>query len=359
MLSRRAELRLHDRLHERLLDAQGRPRRRVRLPPARTHGRDGDTQCRAGRRRPGVERRPLLDFQAGYVQRSIHVFPKGGSSAPWKLGMSYAQDVVTLRHRSTGRWSVALLLSGDYPRRPDGCHVAGEHGSSPPELAADLRLPHRGVDPGVSAHAPVDDPGHLVGGDAHGDGRRHRLWLAVADRQPVGLPRRRRPAAAVRLHARVGVRGAARPVQRDTAPALARARRRRRGRRVGGRRVAFELRPDPGRRLDHLPGRAGRRARGPAPSWAEPHTTRDRDLGIGGRGPGRDLALLRTAASAHGEDGIRTADRRTRSRSFSTTKAGCRRACGPSARAASKSVARTTAHSRDQRSSAASRCRCA
>ena len=42
--------------------------------------------------------RPAAGLPAGYVQRSIHVFPKGGSSAPWKLGMSYAQDVVTLRH---------------------------------------------------------------------------------------------------------------------------------------------------------------------------------------------------------------------------------------------------------------------
>jgi cation diffusion facilitator CzcD-associated flavoprotein CzcO len=47
---------------------------------------------------PSVERRPLLDFAAGYVQRSIHLFPKGGSRAPWRLGMNYAQDVVTLRH---------------------------------------------------------------------------------------------------------------------------------------------------------------------------------------------------------------------------------------------------------------------
>jgi monooxygenase len=46
-----------------------------------------------------AERRPLIDFQAGYVQRSLHLFPQGGASAPWKLGMSYAQDVVTLRHR--------------------------------------------------------------------------------------------------------------------------------------------------------------------------------------------------------------------------------------------------------------------
>ena len=47
---------------------------------------------------PSVEARPLLDFAAGYVQRSIHLFPKGGSRAPWRLGMNYAQDVVTLRH---------------------------------------------------------------------------------------------------------------------------------------------------------------------------------------------------------------------------------------------------------------------
>jgi cation diffusion facilitator CzcD-associated flavoprotein CzcO len=47
---------------------------------------------------PRVRPQPLLDFAAGYVQRSIHLFPKGGSRAPWRLGMNYAQDVVTLRH---------------------------------------------------------------------------------------------------------------------------------------------------------------------------------------------------------------------------------------------------------------------
>ena len=42
--------------------------------------------------------RPLLDFDAGYVLRSIDEFPKAGSRAPWRLGMSYAHDVVNLRH---------------------------------------------------------------------------------------------------------------------------------------------------------------------------------------------------------------------------------------------------------------------
>jgi cation diffusion facilitator CzcD-associated flavoprotein CzcO len=48
---------------------------------------------------PTVTERPLMDFQAGYVLRSIDSFPKAGSRAPWQLGMSYAHDVVSLRHR--------------------------------------------------------------------------------------------------------------------------------------------------------------------------------------------------------------------------------------------------------------------
>jgi monooxygenase len=47
---------------------------------------------------PSVVERPLLDFQAGYVLRSIDEFPRAGSRAPWQLGMSYAHDVVSLRH---------------------------------------------------------------------------------------------------------------------------------------------------------------------------------------------------------------------------------------------------------------------
>jgi monooxygenase len=59
----------------------------------------GYRSCVAVADDPRVEPRPLLDFAAGYVQRSIDRFPKGGSRAPWRLGMSYVQDVLTLRHR--------------------------------------------------------------------------------------------------------------------------------------------------------------------------------------------------------------------------------------------------------------------
>jgi cation diffusion facilitator CzcD-associated flavoprotein CzcO len=41
---------------------------------------------------PGMATRPLLDFGAGYVQRSVHEFPRQGSRAPWQLAMSYAAD---------------------------------------------------------------------------------------------------------------------------------------------------------------------------------------------------------------------------------------------------------------------------
>ena len=48
---------------------------------------------------PSIHEAPLLDFDAGYVKRSEHLVPKAGSREPWRLGMSYVQDLFTLRHR--------------------------------------------------------------------------------------------------------------------------------------------------------------------------------------------------------------------------------------------------------------------
>jgi cation diffusion facilitator CzcD-associated flavoprotein CzcO len=47
---------------------------------------------------PSVRDEPLLDFQAGYVLRSLHEFPKAGSKAPWKLRMNYPLDLLALRY---------------------------------------------------------------------------------------------------------------------------------------------------------------------------------------------------------------------------------------------------------------------
>ena len=45
-----------------------------------------------------IERRPLLDFQAGYVKRALDRFPTQGSRGPWTVEMNYAADRVRLRN---------------------------------------------------------------------------------------------------------------------------------------------------------------------------------------------------------------------------------------------------------------------
>ena len=60
------------------------------------HGHD---QCvPVGDDDPTITERPLLDFQAGYVLRSIDEFPRAGSRPPWQVQMSYPHDLRTLRH---------------------------------------------------------------------------------------------------------------------------------------------------------------------------------------------------------------------------------------------------------------------
>lgn len=45
----------------------------------------------------GMERRPLLDFKAGYVLRALDALPKQGTRAPWTVSMSYTEDARALR----------------------------------------------------------------------------------------------------------------------------------------------------------------------------------------------------------------------------------------------------------------------
>jgi cation diffusion facilitator CzcD-associated flavoprotein CzcO len=51
-------------------------------------------------RDPSVRPRPFMDFQPGYVLRSISDFPRSGSKAPWRLRMSYLADLLTLSRGS-------------------------------------------------------------------------------------------------------------------------------------------------------------------------------------------------------------------------------------------------------------------
>jgi hypothetical protein len=74
---------------------------------------------------PAVTERPLLDFQAGYVLRSIDEFPRSGSRAPWQLGMSYAHDVLKLRYGKIN--DGALRFSGPVPAGPVPAGSSARH----------------------------------------------------------------------------------------------------------------------------------------------------------------------------------------------------------------------------------------
>ena len=47
---------------------------------------------------PSITPEPWIDFSSGYFQRSMHLFPKQGSRAPWKLYQNYPRDILLLRY---------------------------------------------------------------------------------------------------------------------------------------------------------------------------------------------------------------------------------------------------------------------
>ncbi len=96
MLSRRPELLAGDRLHQLLLDAEGRAALRVLvrlLAHLDAQGYDAAWPVVD----PDMPTRPLLDFGAGYVQRSLAPLPKQGPAAPWLMSKDYQDDVALLR----------------------------------------------------------------------------------------------------------------------------------------------------------------------------------------------------------------------------------------------------------------------
>jgi hypothetical protein len=45
---------------------------------------------------PEVKEESWMNLTSGYVQRSIHLFPKQGSKLPWKLFQNYALDLAMI-----------------------------------------------------------------------------------------------------------------------------------------------------------------------------------------------------------------------------------------------------------------------
>jgi cation diffusion facilitator CzcD-associated flavoprotein CzcO len=46
---------------------------------------------------PSMDRRPMLDFSAGYIQRGVENFPRQGTAGPWTIEMDYWLDHSRLR----------------------------------------------------------------------------------------------------------------------------------------------------------------------------------------------------------------------------------------------------------------------
>jgi len=56
----------------------------------------GVTQVEA-RRDPNVQEENWINFNSGYILRSLHLFPKQGDRKPWKLNQNYILDLFNLR----------------------------------------------------------------------------------------------------------------------------------------------------------------------------------------------------------------------------------------------------------------------
>ncbi|MEM7016229.1 MAG: NAD(P)/FAD-dependent oxidoreductase [Pseudomonadota bacterium] len=80
--------------------------------------RKGYASCLPKNEDPSVLPEPLLDFSSGYVQRSIHKFPKQGSKAPWRLYQNYALDTFNLGYKSLDNGIMEFSKPGQQKTAP-------------------------------------------------------------------------------------------------------------------------------------------------------------------------------------------------------------------------------------------------
>jgi monooxygenase len=104
-VQRRAEPGLDLRLHQRQLDAEGRPDGRVCLQAAQPHGPHGPDLHAALDEAGEMEIEPWLDFSSGYVQRALEKScPSRAPRSPWKVHQNYALDLVALPGTSSSAY---------------------------------------------------------------------------------------------------------------------------------------------------------------------------------------------------------------------------------------------------------------
>jgi monooxygenase len=76
---------------------------------------EGYSRCVPEADDPTLTVEPLLDFNSGYVLRSLDQLPKQGSKEPWKLRQNYPVDLRTLRYRPLEDGVMRFSRRGDYP----------------------------------------------------------------------------------------------------------------------------------------------------------------------------------------------------------------------------------------------------
>ena len=77
----------------------------------------GVKQCTPRRNDPSITEEPWINFTSGYVQRSLHKFPKQGNKRPWRLYQNYLLDVINLRLGSVDDGTMEFSNAG--PRRSE------------------------------------------------------------------------------------------------------------------------------------------------------------------------------------------------------------------------------------------------
>jgi len=60
-------------------------------------GKRGFASCVPRNRDPAITPEPWVDFSSSYFQRSMHLFPRQGNRAPWRVYQNYPRDILMLR----------------------------------------------------------------------------------------------------------------------------------------------------------------------------------------------------------------------------------------------------------------------
>jgi monooxygenase len=85
----------------------------------------GYTHCTPVNDDPSLVAEPFLDFSSGYVQRSIHLFPKQGSRVPWRVHQNYARDMLSLRRAELDDGELRFSRAAPAPSPSEPLATAG------------------------------------------------------------------------------------------------------------------------------------------------------------------------------------------------------------------------------------------